>query len=199
MRGVNILLSDKELAYIKRNSKKERKPLTERFNKIFDRELSVYNIQAICARNGWKAATSGRYKKGCKPYNRGLKLDKGANQTSFVQGHKPNNMKPIGYERINMDGYIEIKVEYGRTGFRLKHREIWKQHNGDLDKKEVIRFKDNDKLNCEPDNLYKVTRHENLLLNKADYANEHESLKPVVKSIVHIDAKTYKNAKNIFI
>ena len=49
-----------------------------------------------------------------------------ARQTMFRKGNIPANHKPIGYERINVDGYVEVKVAEPNK-FRLKHRIVWEE------------------------------------------------------------------------
>ena len=41
--------------------------------------------------------------------------------TRFKKGHVPKNHKPVGYERITRDGYIEVKTAEPNV-FELKHR-----------------------------------------------------------------------------
>lgn len=52
-----------------------------------------------------------------------------ARKTMFRKGNIPANHKPIGYERINADGYIEVKVAEPNK-FRLKHRWFGKRISG---------------------------------------------------------------------
>ncbi len=52
-----------------------------------------------------------RFSKGNIPANKGKKMPANvyekARKTMFRKGNIPANHKPIGYERINADGYIE--------------------------------------------------------------------------------------------
>ena len=111
-----------------------------------------------------------RFKKGQTPPNKGKKqtefMSKEAIEktkaTRFRKGIVPHNHKPIGYERINRDGYIEVKVrdeKYTRN-FELKHRLIWEKHFGPIPESHNIQFKDGNKLNCKIENLYMISRAE---------------------------------------
>lgn len=61
-----------------------------------------------------------------------------------------------------MDGYVEVKVRDGKkqNNFELKHRLIWEKHNGKISKGNNIQFKDGNRLNCKIDNLYMISRAE---------------------------------------
>lgn len=111
-----------------------------------------------------------RFKKGQTPPNKGKKLSEFMSEeaigkikkTQFKKGNIPPNHKPIGYERINRDGYIEVKVrdeKYTRN-FELKHRFIWEKHFGPIPESHNIQFKDGNKLNCKIENLYIISRAE---------------------------------------
>lgn len=109
-----------------------------------------------------------RFKKGQTPPNKGKKLSEFMSEeaiektkaTRFRKGRVPHNHKLIGYERINRDGYIEVKVrdEKHTRNFELKHRFIWEKHNGKIPKGYNIQFKDGNRQNCKIENLYMISR-----------------------------------------
>lgn len=108
-------------------------------------------------------------KKGTPPPNKGKKqkeyMSKEAiertKNTRFKKGHIPANAVPVGYERLDKDGYIYIKVE-GKRKLVLKHRYVWEQHNGSIPRGNNIQFKDGNKHNCDIDNLYMISRSEQM-------------------------------------
>lgn len=57
-----------------------------------------------------------------------------------MKGNLPHNTKPIGYERISKDGYVEVKVKmrpsspYCNDNFIPKHRLLWEAENGPVPK-----------------------------------------------------------------
>jgi len=66
------------------------------------------------------------------------------------------HVKEIGEELIDVHGYVKVKVS--RSGnsnerWKLKHREVWKQHHGEIPEGHVIIFLDGNKQNCEIENL----------------------------------------------
>lgn len=111
-----------------------------------------------------------RFKKGQTPPNKGKKLSEFMSEesigkikkTQFKKGNIPHNHKPIGYERTTKDGYVEVKVRDGekQKNFELKHRLVWEKHNGKIPKGNNIQFKDGNRLNCKIDNLYMISRAE---------------------------------------
>lgn len=110
-----------------------------------------------------------QFKKGHIPPNKGKKqkeyMSKEAIErtkaTRFQKGSIPPNAVPVGYERIDRDGYVYIKVE-GKKKLVLKHRYVWEQHNGSIPKGYNIQFKDGNKHNCDIDNLYMISRGEQM-------------------------------------
>lgn len=189
MKGQKINYSDSELVFIKSNCELTRVSLTALFNEFFNRDISVDNIKSLCTRKGWKTGRTGRFEIGNIPHpNAGTK---GPNKTSFKKGNRPHNWKPVGSERVNVDGYIEIKTAEPKT-YELKHRVIWEEHHGVIDEKLVIRFIDNDPLNCVIENLEAVTHAEHLYLNKNEYGKLPRELKPTMKLVAKLETKRFE-------
>lgn len=116
-----------------------------------------------------KHAEKGQFKKGTIPPNKGKRQTEYMSReaiertksTRFKKGSIPPNAVPVGYERVDRDGYIYIKVE-GKRKLVLKHRYIWEQHFGSIPKGNNIQFKDGDKHNCDIENLYMISRSEQM-------------------------------------
>ena len=93
-------------------------------------------------------------------------------ETQFKKGHLPHNTKPIGYERINKGGYVEVKVKmrpsnpFCNDNFVLKHRFLWEAANGPIPKGHKVIFADGDKTNITLDNLRLVTDAKMARLNQ---------------------------------
>lgn len=109
-----------------------------------------------------------QFKKGQIPPNKGKKQSEymsaeaivRASVSRFEEGHTPSNTKPIGHERVTKDGYVEVKTkDVGcLNNFELKHRVVWKEHNGSIPKGYNIQFKDGNRQNCNIENLYIISR-----------------------------------------
>lgn len=82
----------------------------------------------------------------------------------FKKGHVPANHRPVGSERVNRNGYVEVKVEEPNK-WRMKHRVVWESVNGKIPKGCIIIFRDNDKTNTNINNLLLIKRSTNAILN----------------------------------
>lgn len=113
-----------------------------------------------------------RFRKGDAPPNKGqkqieymtLEAIERTKATRFKKGNAPLNYRPVGSERVNKDGYIEIKVADPKK-WMLKHRYIWEQANGKIPTGANIQFKDGNPLNVDLENLYMISRREQIANN----------------------------------
>ena len=146
------------------------KEIVEIFNKKYDLDMTTKKLSSLLGRKKIKTGTTGCFRKGFIPWNKGKKGYIGANKTSFKKGNKPKNWSPIGSERINDEGYTLIKVsnEGGMLKrWALKHRVVWEQHHKKkIPKGSVIIFADGNKNNLNIENLICVTRNELKVLNR---------------------------------
>ena len=139
-------------------------------------------------------AVAHRFKKGSVPPNKGKKMSpevyEKVKETMFKKGHSPVNHREVGSERINVDGYIEIKVAEPNK-WRLKHRIIWEQINGKIPKGYNVQFKNHNPQDCRIENLYLICRADQMRTENslvAKYPKEMQEvirLKGVVNRIIH--------------
>jgi hypothetical protein len=94
---------------------------------------------------------------------KGLQI--GGEETQFKKGNRPHNYKPVGTERVNGEGYVDVKIA-DPNKWRSKHILIWEKENGPVPKGHVIIFGDGNRLNLELDNLILVSRKQLAILNK---------------------------------
>lgn len=150
-------------AHVKGRSNAE---LTEMFNKHFGLNFTIKQMMAFKKNHRFSSGLTGRFKKGHEPFNKGKKgLTFGGKETQFKKGHTPLNYRPVGSERVNVDGYVEIKTA-DPNKWRLKHRVVWEQANGPLPKGHAVIFGDGNRLNFELDNLILVSRKQLVRLNQ---------------------------------
>lgn len=112
-----------------------------------------------------------RFKHGDSSWNKGKRWEEiyseevieAKRKTLFKKGEvhvAKSRQRPIGYERVNDCGYIEVKVRDGhqngrkRLNYVAKHRHVWEQANGrKVPDGHVVVFADKDNRNFDPSNL----------------------------------------------
>lgn len=146
------------------------------FLERFGDELNSGQIGNVKTRLHITSGTrGGRFKPGQPAFNKGKKWAdfmspegmEGSRRTQFKKGELHDRtdgwIKPIGFERLSKDGYIEVKVRDGLQekpckNYRPKHRIIWEQHHGPIPEGVNIVFADGDRTNFDPENLVAVPR-----------------------------------------
>ena len=119
-----------------------------------------------CSQHPRSIAT--RFVKGQEPANKGKRIEefmtadgiRRSSQTRFKKGQLPHNTKPIGYERMDENGYVYIKVSMEHK-MVLKHRYVWEQANGPIPDGYNIAFRDGNRQNCDLSNLFLLSREDN--------------------------------------
>lgn len=161
------------------------------YNKAF--QMGLQKSESYLKANVYtiKPSEKTMFKKGHEPWNKGVKgLDIGGKQTQFKKGHRPNNWKPEGSERIDVDGFIMIKIN-GK--YVPKHRHVWEQENGPVPKGYVVYFKDGDKQNVQIDNMGIMTKKENMkrnsILNLPEELQEIINLKKTITKLITENGK----------
>lgn len=158
------------------------KELTDKFNQKFNNNLSE---SAIANRKNKLKISSGvnfgHFKKGNKPFNKGKKWDdylskeqqEKAKKTCFKKGNIPHNYRQLFEERLDKNGYIEIKIKEPDI-WQSKHRYIYEQYYGKIPKKHKVIFLDGNNRNFDIDNLKLVSSAEELIMNnnKLRYNNK---------------------------
>lgn len=145
------------------------KEITEAFNGKFGTNLAVSQIKGSLVRYGANTGRTGYFPKGNVPHNKGKKMPPEVYErckgTMFQKGQTPINHRPVGSERMTIDGYIEVKIAEPNK-WKLKHRAVWEENYGKIPKNQCVIFLDGDTTNVEIENLALVDRHTNLLLNQ---------------------------------
>ena len=170
------------------------------------RALGIESSREKIQRAGYEASKSpasiaSRFPKGHTPGNKGKRVSPETyakcQPTMFKNGHTPVNHREVGSERINVDGYIEIKVAEPNR-WRLKHRVIWEQVNGAIPKGFNVQFKNHNRQDCRIENLYLISKAEQMAKENSfwtKYPKEIQEiihLKGVVNRAIH---KVEKNGK----
>ncbi|PSA91505.1 HNH endonuclease [Bacillus atrophaeus] len=159
--------SAEEKEFIKNNVKgRSNAELLKMFNDRFGLNLTKSQIAAFKKNNRLSSGLDGRFKSGHVPFNKGKKgLVCGGKETQFKKGQRALNYRPIGSERVSVDGYIEIKIA-NPGKWRLKHLVLWEKANGPVPKGHCLLFLDGNKLNVTLDNLQLITRSQLIRMNQ---------------------------------
>ena len=107
--------------------------------------------------------------------------------TLFKKGHTTNS-RPVGSERIDKDGYIQVKVGLPDK-WKLKHIHVWETHNGKLPKNHCVIFLDGNIRNYDIDNLTIISRAENLYLNNNKLRFNDKELTQSAVNIAKLNSK----------
>lgn len=164
------------------------------FEKRFDVSITISQIGNFKNKHHIKSGTiGGRFEKGHIPANTGKKMSPEMYATlaptMFKKGEAPGNYRPVGSERVSVDGYIEIKVKDPRT-WKLKHRVVYEQYHGvKLTKDDAIIFLDGNHFNLEIDNLYRLSRAELVRYNNDKLHCSDKDISRVAANIAKLKTK----------
>ena len=148
--------------------------MADRLNAEFGTNYTASQLKGYYGNHHLNSGVTGYFEKGHTPPNKGKKgvCPAGCEKGWFPKGNLPHTTKPIGYERISKDGYVEVKVKMRPSSpdcndnFVAKHRLIWEQLHGPIPDDCVVIFKDGDKQNFDPDNLALVTKAQRLQMTR---------------------------------
>lgn len=125
-----------------------------------------------------------QFRKGHVPPNKGKKVSPELyakmQPTMFKKGRPSLNHREVGSERVNVDGYIEVKVAEPNK-WRLKNRVVWEQANGPIPPGHNVQFRNGDKLDCRLENLYLIDRRVQFMTHNSIYARYPKELQYVIK------------------
>lgn len=180
-----------------------RKELAKAFNEKFGLERTEQQIHSAVKNYKIRSGRTGHYPKGHVSWivlNKGTGLIK-PNSGSFKKGQTPANIKPLYHERVDENGYLLIKIPEknpytgAETRYQFKHVWLWEQAHGKVPKGMAVVYIDGDRSNCCLENLMLVSKQELSRLNRHGYSKMPAELKPVVKILAELEAKTFELRK----
>lgn len=206
MKGRAIPYSDAEMAWLEQHRTLPISEYHAEFCQVFGRnDVSTANLHSLRKRKGWKTGRTGCFEKGSAPHNKGKPCPPGtggrhpnARKTQFKKGDRTGiaqkHYKPIGYERITIDGYRERKVNDGpvfKDRWQLVQRIEWEAVNGPIPEGYALKCLDGNKLNCDPSNWEPVPRAVLARLNGGRFRKTlaYDAAPPELKPIVMASAK----------
>ena len=177
------------------------KELLAALNERFNLSITINQLIGTLKNHKIKCGRTGRFEKGRAGWNKGKKgLSKGGEKSWFKKGQVPVNYKPVGFERMDRDGYILVKVS--DTGqwherWQHKHKIVWREANGEIPAKHVIIFLDGDKTNCSIENLVCVSNAVNLEMNRNKLRFNEPSLMQTAIQLAETICKTKERLKEM--
>jgi hypothetical protein len=190
MKGAPIPYSPEELQWVSDNRTLVISECHAKFCYRFNRtDVSAVNLHSLRKRNGWRTGRTGCFEKGNIPHPDAR--PKGPNSTSFKKGQRPLNWKPVGSQRVSVDGYLEIKTAEPRT-WRQVHVVNWEALSGPVPDDMCVVFIDGNKLNTGLANLELITRNELLQINRLRCSSLPDQVRPVVRTMGKLIARTHE-------
>jgi hypothetical protein len=166
--------------------------LTELFDRRFGLSLTENQIKKTVYRLGLSNGRDCRIRPGTIPPSKGKKgyCPAGSEKGWFRPGQRPLNKMPVGAERINGDGYVDVRI-HNPTGkkwknWKPKHRIIWERAYGKIPRGHVVIFADGNRLNVTLDNLMLVSRGELAVMNRRGLVSNDKDLTRAGKTIADI-------------
>lgn len=166
------LFTKEQKDFIRSNAKGlTNRELADLINQKFDLAITARQMNTWKKNHGVTSGLDFRFKPGLVPANKGTKgvYNVGGNKTSFKKGQQPLNYKPIGYERIDRDGYVLVKVQDEgpwQKRWKHKHKVLWEEVNGPIPPGHKLLFADQNKQNITIENLILVSNKQMATLNK---------------------------------
>jgi hypothetical protein len=145
--------------------------ITKMFNREFGFSIGVKAMGALLKKHNLKNGRDCRIRPGNISPNKGRKgyCPPGSEKGWFKHGVFPLNTMPLGSERVNGDGYVEVKYSE-KSGppnnrWKAKHVLIWEAENGPAPEGHAVIFADGNRRNFNLENLMLVSRKELAVLN----------------------------------
>jgi len=132
--------------------------------------MELYLEPEIAKKYAGRCKKTGRFLPGTKPWNHGQKgLFTNNSATKFQKGHMPHNTLSNGvlslrYHAKEKKHYLYIREEKGK--WVLLNRHVWQRVHGPIPKGYCIAYKDGNIMNCQIENLFMLSRAENMRRNQ---------------------------------
>lgn len=177
--------------------------MADQLKERFGASYTASQIKGFYGNHKLNSGLNGQFGKGHVPANKGKKgwSAPGTEKTRFKKGNLPASTKPIGYERVSRDGYVEVKIKMRPSrpdcndNFVAKHRLIWEQAHGPIPPDCVVIFKDGDKTNFNLENLALVTKAERLEMTRRGLFTADAKLTEAGIAIAKVRTTMYRKRK----
>ena len=149
--------TDIEFDYLRKLAKEGKYiyEIAELMTNKFNYEFRKSQIKSIMSKHKITNNMKNKVPKGTVTWNKGLKIG-----NSHI-----HNLKNIGDEYINSEGYVMIKLD-NPVRWVQKHRYIYEQAFGEIPKDKVLIFLDRNKQNISLDNLCLISKKQLIKMNQ---------------------------------
>ena len=162
---MHIFTTDQKEFILKNADGIQTQELTERFNRQFGLTLTYEQIRGYKKIHKITNGLNCTFQKGhisSTAIRRGQHI---GSATEFKKGNRPLNSKPVGTERINGYGYLDVKTAEPNE-WKAKHVLLWERQNGKVPKGHKLVFLDGDKTHIILENIALVNDAEMLIINR---------------------------------
>ena len=155
-----------------------RRQLAKEFAQHFGEQRTKSTLSQFCRENGYRSLHNGRFKKGNRPHNAGVRgfNPPGSERTQYKPGNRPHNGLPTGARikrkptfkkngELKTPAYWKVKVGEPNQ-WEPEHRLCWERRRGPIPKGCVVVFVDGDVDNLSINNLELLSRSELVFLNR---------------------------------
>lgn len=163
------------------------RPVSQVYNKAFAmglRRPGKLRSKAGKIGSQTEASMAHQFTSGHTPANKGKmmspELYAKCAPTMFKKGNTPKNHREVGSERVGKDGYLWVKVAEPNK-WRCKHRIIWEEANGPIERGYNVQFKDGNPQNISLDNLYLISRAQQLKEQNSLTARYPKELQDIIR------------------
>jgi len=166
--------------------------MTDLFNRHFGEPVTVAQMTNFLRNHKLRNGRDTRFRPGRISPNKGIKgvWHKGSEATWFKKGSRPASYMPVGSERVNGDGYVQVKISDRKKQawkrWKSKSVILWEAHHGKVPKGHAIIFADGNKLNLALDNLLLVSRAELAVMNNKRLISTNRELTLAGKAVADI-------------
>jgi hypothetical protein len=139
------------------------KIVTKLFNQKFGLNITVEQLRGLLKRKGLHNGFTGFFPKGHVPANKGVKgvYYPGCEKGWYKKGHVPWDYMPVGSERMNSNGYIDVKVSDTakpvQRRWKAKHVILWEKAHGKVPQGHCVIFLDGNRRNITLNNLEMIS------------------------------------------
>lgn len=201
-RGYSRIFTPGQLKFIKSGYRKwNPEELAIRLNKKFGTNFTAQQVRSRVHNQRIQSGRDCRFKKGHTPANKGIKGIFIPNSGQFRKGHFPNNVKPLGHERIDSDGYVWVKVAEpnpytgAMTRYKQKSQIVWEAAHGKVTMGHNLVYLDGDKRNCSLQNLALVSDAELVRMNQMRVSDFPAELRPSILAVARLKTAAFKAAR----